>query len=165
MSKTSSLLKSKKIIILCAIIASVGIILLLFPTENQKTDESEIDTSINISTYTEKLEERIKALCEAVNGVGTATVFITIDSGSEFVYADNVTEELRGENESSYSSDYLIIETKDGTSPVKIAEIYPKIRGVAVVCSGKSSAVTEAKLTELLSAALGISTSKVKVLF
>lgn len=156
-------LKDKKGSFIIASLILVGILLLLLPSKSASEEETVKGQTISeITTYTEKLEERIHSLCSAVSGTGNVTVLVTLECGSEFVYANNRTEEL-GENSSAYSSDYLIIENKNGSEPVTVTEIYPKIRGVAVVCDGGENAAVKEKLTRLLSAALGISTSRISV--
>lgn len=152
--------KRSSIIILS--LAAVGILLLMFPSESKGTD-TQTDTLVTVSTYTERLEDKIKSLCLSVDGVDKVSVLVTLESGSEFVYADNVKENYEGgSGTSSYTSDYLIVENKDGTSPVVVTEVYPKIRGVAVVWDGAGANI-QVKLTELLAAALGVPTNRIKV--
>jgi len=140
----------------------VGVLLLLFPAEKKEVTAPETDSLITVSTYTEKIEEKIRSLCAAVEGAGNVRVLVTLDCSSELVYADNRKETVDATG-TSYSSDYLIIEDKNEKSPVTVREIYPKIRGVAVVCDGGDVPTVKAKLTELLSAALGISTGHISV--
>lgn len=156
-------LTSKKGSLIIGAMVLVGVLLLTLPTE--KKEESPIgnaESLVTVSTYTEKLEEKIRSLCTAVDGAGKVRVLVTLDCSSEFIYADNRKEDVDASG-SSYSSDYLIIEDKNGTSPVTVTEIYPKIRGVAVVCDGGDEPTVKAKLTELLAAALGISSGRISV--
>lgn len=155
-------LSSKKGNLVIAALVLVGVLLILFPTDREESKSETADNLVTVSTYTEKLEEKIQSLCTAVDGVGGVRVLVTLDCGSEFVYADNRTEDVDDAG-SSYTSDYLIIEDKNGTSPVTVTEIYPKIRGVAVVCDGGDAPTVKTKLTKLLAAALGISTSRISV--
>lgn len=148
----------KMILMICA--AAVGLVLLLYPSG--EADSAEGDGYKAVTSYTERLEERIRKLCLSVDGVSKADVLVTLECGSEYVYADNVSS-TRSDGGSDYTSDYLIVESEDGTSPVTVTEIYPRIRGVAVVCSGGDSVNIQKKLTELLSAALGIGTNKIKI--
>ena len=144
-------------------LVAVGVLLLMFPSEKKDAKETTEDSFVTISTYTEKLEDKIRSLCLSVDGVSEVSVLVTLESGSEYVYADNKTGEIKSEGgSSSYTSDYLIVENKDGTSPVMVTEIYPRIRGVAVVCDGGGANI-QVKLTELLSAALGVPTDRIKV--
>ena len=96
-------------------------------------------------------------ICSA-SGVGDAHVVVTLDRTGEFVFAQN-----EDENENSKSTDYVIVNSGEGEEAVLISEIYPKVRGVAVVCTGGNNAAVKKKVTELISSALGISSSKIAV--
>ncbi|MBQ8523700.1 MAG: hypothetical protein IJ457_03670 [Clostridia bacterium] len=156
-------LKLKKSSIVIAVFILVGVLLLMFPDETSSSAENTASYSMaEVTTYTERLEDRIRKLCSSVRGVGDVSVLVTLDCGSEFVYADNRNEQMN-ESGSSYSSDYLIIDDKDGSSPVTVTEIYPKIRGIALVCDGGDDPKIRQKLTDLLSAALGISSGRISI--
>ena len=158
--KLSELIGKKQLLILI-VCGVIGLILIVFPFDR---DSSETENGkITVTSYTEKLENRVKDLCLAVDGVEKVEVLLTLESGSEFIYADNIKEEREEGKSWSYASDYLIVNNGNGTSAVPVTEIYPKIRGVAVVCNGGGSATLQKKLTELLSAALGIPASRIKI--
>lgn len=163
MKKLNELFKSKKQIILIAVLMLSGFALMIFPLGEGTAERESTSDYAEVTSYTEKLEKRIREMCLSVDGVKEACVLVTLESGSEYVYADNITEQKSADTSHSYTSDYLIVEGNDGTSPVVVKEIYPKIRGVAVVCNGGDSPVLQKKLTELLSAALGISSGRIKI--
>ena len=155
-------IKGKKWVVIAAA-AAVGLILLSYrvssPSEARKDESSQY---YEVSFYTESLEKRVADLCRASEGIRNVSVLLTLDSGSEYVYAVNKEEKSEGGG-SSGSREYLIV-TRDGSSsPVQVTEIYPKVRGVAVVCTGGDRADVKMRLTELLSAALGIPTNRIKI--
>ena len=154
-------LKPNRVTVITVICAVVGLILLVFAGGGEDK-KAEADDYRSVISYTEKLEARVEKICLAVDGIEKADVLLTLESGSEFVYADNVKDESR-DGGRSYTSDYILIENDDGSAPVLACEIYPKIRGVAVVCNGGDKPAVQKKLTELLSAALGISTGKIRI--
>ncbi|MBR5447809.1 MAG: hypothetical protein IKV40_05230 [Clostridia bacterium] len=154
--------KLNRVTVVSVICALLGVILLVF-TGGADTDTSDNAEYASVISYTEKLEDRVKTLCLAVDGVDEVSVLLTMESGSEFVYADNIKEDVNGQDSRSYTSDYLIIEKDDGTAPVVTCEIYPRIRGVAVVCNGGDKPALQKKLTELISAALGISSGRIRI--
>ncbi len=160
--KLSEQIKSKKHLALVAALLTVGVLFLLVPNDGTKKNEDTSRTLVEVSTYTEKLESRLCELCSHMSGVGEVRVFVTLECGSETVYAENRSESYDS-TLSSYTSDYLIIDKGDGTSPVSVKEIYPQIRGVAVVCDGGDIPRVKTKLISLLSASLGIPTSKISV--
>lgn len=136
----------------------IGVLLLLIGTFIS-TSESEKKEAFSVSFYTEELEKKIKELCESVSGVSDAHVLLTLDSSGEYVYAQNTEKNISG----SYASDYLIITKNGEESGVLLEEIFPRIRGVAVVCQGGDSALIRKTLTELLSAALGIPGGNIRI--
>lgn len=136
----------------------LGILLLvwssIFP---QKETGSEAEYTIQY--YTDILETRITELCTSISGIEEATVLLTLESGSEYVYAQNISS--TGSDTGAW--DYVIIRQGEGEEAVMVTEIYPKIRGVAVVCTGGESAAVQQTITDLLSASLGISSNRIRV--
>ena len=163
MTKPTELFRGKRALVLAAALA-LGIFLLTFdklPISAEKK-KSDSESYYRVSFYTENLEKRIKELCRSCDGVGDVHVLLTLDSGSEYVYASDVEQKQDGDG-GSVTREYLLVSTSDGDEPVKVTEIYPKIRGVAVVCSGGDRADVREKITSLLSAALGIPTNRIRV--
>ncbi len=112
-----------------------------------------------VQYYTEALETRIAALCTSISGIREATVLLTLENGSEYVYARNGDSQSSGDT----SWDYMILASGEGEEAVLMTEIYPKVRGVAVVCTGGDSPAVQQTVTELLSASLGIASHRIKV--
>ena len=52
---------------------------------------SETQAYYSVRFYTESLEERIETLCCQVAGVKEAHVLLTLEGGSEYVYAENIS--------------------------------------------------------------------------
>lgn len=159
MKKTGSLLQAfseNKNILWLFSLAAIGVLLLLFGGgEGDKvSDSSTEDSYYSVRFYTEEMENRIESLCRQIKGITEVHVLLTIDGASEYIYA---------ENEAGTARDYVIVQGEDGENPVQICEIYPKIRGVAVVCTRGGDSEIQRTITELLSAALGISSSRIRV--
>ena len=158
MSNIKISIKNKKAIVI-VIAFVVGIILLLCGTEydNKKKITSEVTTSVSESIlYSESLEKKIEDFLRTVNGINSAEVFVTIDSGNELQYA------AKGSSEGN-PSDYLIINTDNGEEAAVVRQIYPQVRGIAVSCTNGNNATVKEEVISLLSAALGISTNKISV--
>ena len=112
------------------------------------------DSYFSVRFYTEDLEERIEELCRQIHGIGEVHVLVTLEGGCEYVYAENMAGSSRS---------YIMRADGEGESPVFVQEIYPRIRGIAVVCTkGEDSAVRLA-VTQLLSAAFDIPSSRIYV--
>ena len=155
--KEFSQIRGIRVVVLAA---AAGVLLLLFgsvwsgDSMNVKTEASATEAYYSVRFYTENLEERIASLCREVNGINEAHVLLTLDGGSEFVYAET------GENT---ARDYVILQGTEENGAVLVKEIYPKIRGVAVVCTRGDDSAVRLTVTELLAAALGIPTSSIRV--
>jgi hypothetical protein len=112
----------------------IGVFLLVYASSGAKKESA--DTKNDLESYGALMEERLEALCSQIDGVGRAEVMLTFESGA--------LAEYRGS-------------TQIGTSP-------PRVLGVTVLCTGGRDAEIRAELTGMLSALLGIGTSRISVL-
>ncbi len=138
--------KTKLTVIL---MAAVGMALLLF--SGLGSGQEETASYQDVGFYTEYLEQRIVGLCNSVEGVENAAVFLTLDCSSEYIYS------------SDGASDFLILSGSGGEEAVLLQEIYPRVRGIAVVCTGGELPRVRETLTELLSAALDLPTHRIRI--
>jgi len=146
--KNSILWGGKKLLLI--LIAAGGVVLLLI-SGFLKGNETKNEEYTDVGFYTQYLEGRICEIIESIDGVDEAVVFLTLDCSSEYVYRDDG------------ASDFLILSGGDGEEAVKLCEIYPRVRGIAVVCTGGELSRIKESVTELLSAALGLPYNKIKV--
>ena len=86
--------------------------------------------------YAEYLEARVRELCLSIDGVEAAEVFLTL-------------------NEETAVETGVFGEAKTAAVPT--------VRGIAVVCAGGERAPVRETVTRLLSAALGIPSSRISV--
>ena len=133
----------------------LGILLLISGNLFGKNGEKKgsVETAA-VSYYTEYLEKRITELCKSVHGVDDATVLLTLEKGSEWIYA---------RNDAGQSTELVIVQKNGSEEAVTVTEIYPEIRGIAVVCTGGDTPKIQTELTELLSASLGIPTHRIRI--
>ena len=99
-------------------------------------DRGSEDTSSGYAAY---LEERVRLLCMSIDGVEEAEVFLTLNTVSESVQAGMFGDSSK--------------------SPGKV----PEVRGIAVVCTGGEQPYIQQVVTNLISAALGIPSNRVRV--
>ncbi len=109
--------------------------------QSTETDISEHSES-TLAEYKEAEESRVSALLNAIDGVRSARVMLTFESGSEYVY-----------EASNYS----------GRTPLLLQEHPPKVSGAAVVCVGGGNADIQMKVIDLVCSLYGISSSRVSV--
>lgn len=150
MNLIESLKKNKKswLIILCA---AIGIVLLLIGSGNNKSPNEEINGDLPLSEYKREIEEKIAEICSRVKGVSNVSVAVSFESGFEYVYA-------REDN-----GDVVIVGSGSAKSAVKVKEKMPVIGGIGVVCKGGGDPIVQKKLLDLLSAAFGVSRSKIYI--
>ena len=133
------------------VLTAVGLLLIIIGGTIGKKRTQDSETYTDLGYYTAYLEERITELCESVDGIDSATVLLTLDKSTEQVY------------ESDGGTDFLILSDSDGERAVKLCEIYPRVRGVAVVCTNGDIPRIRETVVELLSASLGIPSSDIEV--
>jgi len=141
------------------ILGIVGLALLILPgLLSNREKRSDTSAVTDIEYYSDKIEEKLEELLAFANGVGNVRVVVTLDCSDETVYAQNT--DVKGDG---YSGEYVIIASDGEEGGVRVKEIYPKIRGVAVVCDGGDNIAVKKRVTELVSGALGISSGKIVV--
>ena len=144
-AKLTAFLKGKRGLIL---IALLGVALILFSGSfGEKKEEKE---AFNAEAYRASLTASVKELCERTQGVGEATVLLTLETGERAVYEKNTTE--KGESVALSGGDAILT-----------AYAYPAVSGVAVVCEGGENESVRAALTLLLSRALDLPTTKIYI--
>ena len=157
-----------------------GILLILFSTiwpKEPETVVSETDTEENAAPmaeeYRQKYEQTALQLVQKIVGAGEAQVFVTLDSGVEYVYEteENRTADTQNANEETYSEKNslqkktLLVEGEDGREkPILKTTLEPKIRGVVVVCEGGGDVLVMERIVSAMTTLFGISSTRVAVL-
>lgn len=135
--------KHKNKIIISSLVI-IGIVLILL-SNYDFTSKSDYSPTL----YTQTLESKIEEFLKRVDGIKDAKVILTLDTSNESVYAQN-----------SSGLDYIL--TNDG-KPISVTEIYPTVRGVAIACTNGNKDEIKVKVTELISAYLGISSNRIEI--
>lgn len=125
----------------------------VYPSYAQSVTEDE-----SLQNYTRQTEERLRSLIESMSGVDEVSVMVTLDGGSERVYAKNNVSASGG-----VSKEYVITESGGSEEAIALKDVYPRVRGVAVVCRGGDDPAVQAKIISVLSTLLGITTNHVSV--
>lgn len=159
----------KKVLIFGA--AAVILLLLLSTlTGNSGKTASRETTSVNedASKLERSLEQRLEKLLEKMDGVGSVSVMVTLDTSSRQLYEKDEKTDQKTVSDSSGGSENTARETETvlaGSSkePLLTGVVQPKVRGAAVVCSGASDPVIREKVTYTVAKALNIGVSRVYV--
>lgn len=126
--------------------------------------------------YVAQLEERLTGIVGSIEGVGRCQVMVTAESGVEYVYAVEETQNVNRTN--SYNGDevaretqqenteqkYIVVDAGNGKKEALVkTERQPAIQGVVIVCEGAGSMVVQERVTQAVTTALGIPYNKVCV--
>ncbi|MCK8817504.1 hypothetical protein MWH28_09065 [Natroniella sulfidigena] len=127
-------------------------------------------------TLERELEEKLASILSQVQGVGKVAVDVTLDTGSEYIYArdyqqssQEVKEEddaggVRNTVESDDTEEIVVLNKGSGEEALVEKEIRPKIRGVLVVAEGAQNSYIKADLMQAIRRGLGVASHKIVVL-
>ena len=125
--------------------------------------------------YTSRLEARLTELISSVRGAGRAKVMITLECGTEYVYASQQkTTSAVSENSDpggrssrdekrSGEENLILIDAGRGEEPLILKEITPTVAGVVVLCSGADDVNVRQQIINVVTTALGTSSNRVCV--
>ena len=125
--------------------------------------------------YTKQLEDRLTELISAVDGAGETKVMITLECGTEYVYASQQkTTSAMSENSDANGKtsrdekrtgeeNVILVDGSGGEEPLILKEITPTVAGVVVVCSGADDVNVRQRVTDIVTTALGTSSNRVCV--
>ncbi len=152
----------KNLLILAVGILGMFLILLSGSSDNDKKEKS--DTSCQSSDFSSvtDITEDVENLLKSIKGAGKTKVMITFEASEETVYATD-TEEKNNSDNNQIKKKHIITENDKIESGLKIKTLYPKVRGVAVVCEGGDDTVVKEKIYSLLSALFDISYTDISV--
>ncbi len=127
-----------------------GLFLLLLSPVTHIAESDQTDTSAALAeaaSYAELLEEKLCALLREVRGISEVHVLLTLEMEGMYEAADS-------------DGTFSLVST--GSESV-VHALYPQVRGVAIVCTRGNDTHIRLTVTELVSAALGISASRISV--
>lgn len=112
--------------------------------------------------YCEQLKSETEELVKGITGSKRVSVVITLDSGKQYVYADE-GKTVKSDTDDDREKSYTIIRSSDGDeNGLLITEYMPTVRGVAIVCESLS-AEGEERVRSAVSAALDISSKRIYI--
>ena len=117
----------------------------------------------DMDAYTRELEERLRVLCEKVEGAGPVRVVVTFSREYEYVYAKDEQYSISEGGRTEYRAEYVINGKGNDPGMVYLTRRLPEIAGVGVVCRGGGDEGVRNRLVMLIASALGISSHKIYV--
>lgn len=168
--------KKVRIIFIVGIIGIVLIFLSSFLKLGKSDEQSAVGQDFDSAQYTAALEEKIHTMVSGISGVGEAKVIITLESSTEYVYvnekketADSTKDYADGETKKeqeriNYEQNVILVDQTGGKREALLkTTLEPKVKGVVVVCQGGENVEVEKRVTDAVTTALAISSSKVCV--
>ncbi len=159
---------------LACVLGAIGVLCICL---SEWLPQKEPDKETGVMTaaqYCEQVENRLSALLEEMDGVGACQVYVTLESGVEYVYATEQKENAdytkdSGQNGEKVSEradteqNVIIIDSADGKTGLLLTEIQPTVKGVVVVCEGGNQQEVVERVTAAVTTALNISARRVCV--
>ncbi len=133
--------------------AVIGILMLMLGNADaagEREEDVAVFAADEMEAYARALEERICDFCEEVEGVGTARVSVSLESGYRRVYAQE-------------DSTYVMVGSGASRGTVYLTDEPPRIGGIAVICDGGGDPTVCRRLIGLLTAAYGIGANKIYI--
>lgn len=140
-------------------------------------DTGTTDVDFTSAAYVSALESKLETLISSMEGVGKASVMITLENAGETVYAqeekrntdkqqDSGTAEAVGKTyqKENVEQKYIIVEGKNGQREALVkTRLEPSIQGVVVVCEGAGKPRVDQNIIHVVTTALNIPTTRVCV--
>lgn len=162
--------QSKNIKIFAGLGLAAGVILIIlsFVTSGagERNKVRENLSRIDSDAYVRLQEAKIAEILGRIEGVSNPFVMITLETSSEHIYAskENIRESARNGEITQRDVSTDIIFYGDDKQPILIKEIKPRIKGVAVIAGGISSAEMQLRIINLVSTVLNLPTNRVYVI-
>ena len=121
-------------------------------TPKEEPIEPEVKT---IMDYADSLEEELKGIISEIQGVGEASVMVTVRGSEEKVFARDTSGDEEHKDEKTVLA---------GNKDAILQNIrYPEVTGVLIVCTGGEKPTVKEKVVNAVSTVLNIPTGKVYV--
>ena len=139
----------------------------LVPESKDKPEKAMSQTETTDSDdFRKRTERELKALLEQIEGVGDCEVMISLESSTEYIYAENIsrfTEDNADRRSEKLDEDIVITENGGTRQPLIRKVIDPQIGGVVIVCEGGGDISINERVQKAVSTALNISSTRVCV--
>ncbi|HEX3027596.1 MAG TPA: hypothetical protein VHR42_10305 [Clostridia bacterium] len=177
-TKIKEMVFSKNGSIILVIIGFIGIGL-IFVSQYLPTSTSKASSTSSTSTtdqYAKKTESQLENIIGQISGVGKVKVMVTVGSGVEYVYEQNVktstdttkNNDSSGTTQTQQNSDEetnpVVVENASGGQQALVkTEIQPKVTGVVIVCDGGDDSEVCESIVNTVTTALDLPANHVSV--
>ena len=147
----TALADEKQRVNLLVLMGLAGLVLLAFSAWLPADDAAQPAPAAD---YAAQLESRLTALIRCVDGAGDTAVMVTLESGSESVYATDTDRDG--------GSTHVLLGSGGADGLVETVQT-PRVLGVAVVCEGGGTAAVQNRVTALVEALTGVGANHITV--
>jgi len=128
--------------------------------------------------HAERLEERLADLISQIDGVGRVMVMVTMQDSGEYVFAREERRNTDAERHpetaqgtsgrtlerESIEDRYVMVESEDGRRQALVrTRLKPRVQGVVVLAEGADDIRVQARIVNVVTTALNISSARVSV--
>jgi stage III sporulation protein AG len=170
--------RCRKIILGAGLIGIALIFLSGFLTNGDKTERKNdpSEKEFTAQEYEAHLETKLTDLITKIQGVGNASVMVTLEQTKQSVYAkeekasgqttkDQSDGSTRNEKDQSNETNFTLVKGADGSEQaLAVTEIQPVVKGVVVVCDGAGNPAVQQNVIDAVTTALDISSVRVCVI-
>lgn len=145
------------------IVLLVGILLLVFPSKEEKENVSEPVTQ-EAALRTVMLQEALEEILGEISGAGNVSVLLTQAAGEETVYQtnDHISSDESG-NSSRRETVLVSGSGREETGLIRQVKA-PTYLGAVIVCQGADNASVRLAVVEAVRSATGLTTDRISVL-
>ena len=170
--------KTVKLVLAAGIVGIALILLSEFLPESRQTSVGgeRVATTSAAENEAERIGKRLEEVISAIEGVGSAKVLITLESGSTNIYAqekkavsdtaENVGSgsEKKLEQKESTEDKYIFVEDENGRrQALLITTVEPVVKGVVIICDGAEDPKVRLRVLNAVTVALEISSARVSI--
>ncbi len=165
-----------KTALICTIMGAAGILMILLssntPGSTKKSDTVTLpDESTYNAGYIADLQANLTSIITQIDGVGSAEVLVTLESGVRYVYATenkttgdrSTTEGQSASEKSTNETSIVVVDGENGKAPILLQRIEPVVMGVVVVCDGGGSVEVQQLVTDTVTTVCGVGANRVTV--
>ena len=146
-----------------ALVALVGIVLLLLPSGSQEEKTAAEPANVSEGYSLAETERRMEQVLGRIRGVGQVQVMLTLKSGSSLQLAENRSDSLR-DSEVQQDRDVVTLNRGSGYEDVVVTEqTYPVYQGAVVVCQGAGDSGVHLAVVQAVSVLTGLGSDKITV--
>lgn len=146
------------------LVAALGIVLLLWPTEKKTEGSPPAEASPVAGALTvEETERAMEEILGKISGVGRVDVMLTLHTGGELILAQDHSLRYSGNAQSPDSYERSSQPVTDSGGVVVTQEKLPQYRGALVVCEGGGNDAVRLQVISAVSALTGLGSDRIAV--